>query len=222
MLGAGRDRLGEVARPADAAVGDQRDAGLARRPRALEHGRELRHADAGDESRRAREARADADLHGVGAGLGEVAHGVAGRDVAGDDLGLREAAPELAHGLERRLGVAVGDVEHERIGIGGEQRLGALEVAAAHADRGGHAQPALGVARGLRVAGLLLEVAQRDQAGDAAVGVGQRQLLDAVLVQQRERVVRRDARLAGDQARRAASCGRRPSPRRRRRAGRAS
>ena len=86
--------------------------------------------------------------------------------------------------------VAVGDVEHERVGLGGEQRLGALEVAAAHADRRGHAQPALGVARRLRIARLLLEVAQRDHAGDAPVGVGQRQLLDAVLVQQRERLGR--------------------------------
>ena len=100
----------------------------------------------------------------------------------------REAPLELAHGLERRLRVAVGDVEHERVGVGLEQRLGALQVAAAHADRRGHAQAALGVARRLRVARLLLEVAQRDHAGDAPVVVGQRQLLDAMAVQQRERV----------------------------------
>ncbi len=77
--------------------------------------------------------------------------------------------------------MAVRDVEHERVGLGGEQRLGALEVAAAHADRRGHAQAALRVARRVRIARLLLEVAQGDHAGDAPVGVGQRQLLDAML-----------------------------------------
>ena len=193
------DRLGEIARPADAAVGDQRDARIARGARALQHGRELRHSDAGDEARRAREARPDADLDGVGARGGEIAHALGGGDVAGDDLGLGEAPLELAHRVERRVGVAVGDVEHERVGVGCEQRLGALEIAAAHADRRRHAQPALGVARGMREARLLLEVAQRDHAGHAAVGVGQRQLLDAVLVHQRQRVGGRDPGLARDE-----------------------
>ena len=49
---------------------------------------------------------------------------------------------ELAHGLERRIRVAVGDVEHERIRIGGEQRLGALQVAPRTPDRARpHASP---------------------------------------------------------------------------------
>ena len=59
---------------------------------------------------------------------------------------------QLAHRLQRRLRVAVGDVEHERVGVGGEQRLGALQVAAAHADRRRHAQAPLAVTGGVRIA----------------------------------------------------------------------
>ena len=133
-------------------------------------------------------------LIGVRARRREVAHALGRGDVAGDHLGLREAPLQLAHRLQRGVRVAVGDVEHERVGIGREQRLGAFQVAAAHADRRGHAQAPLAVAGGVRIARLLLEVAQRDHAGDAPVGVRQRQLLDAVPVQQRERIGSADAR----------------------------
>ena len=59
---------------------------------AVQHRGQLRHADAGDEPGRAREAGPDADLDGVGAGRGEVAHAVGGGDVAGDHLGLAGSA----------------------------------------------------------------------------------------------------------------------------------
>ena len=45
----------------------------------------------------------DADLDRVGARRGEVAHALGGRDVARDELGLGEAALELAHGLQRGI-----------------------------------------------------------------------------------------------------------------------
>ncbi len=123
-------------------------------------------------------------------------HRVGGGDVARDHLRVREAALELAHGFQRRVRVAVGDIQHERVRVGREQRLCALQVAAAHADRRRHAQPALTVAGRLRVARLLLEVAQRHHARNATLRVGQRQLLDAVTVQHLERVGRADARPA--------------------------
>ena len=108
---------------------------------AVEHRRQLRHADAGDEPRRAREARADADLDRVGARGREVADAVGGRDVAGHDLDVGPGRLQLLHRLDRGVGVAVGDVEHERVGLGLEQRLGAQEVVAADPDRGRDAQP---------------------------------------------------------------------------------
>jgi hypothetical protein len=66
---AGGDRLADVARIADAAVGDQ--AHLAALERLGDHidGRDLRHADTGDDARRADRPRADADLDRVRAGV---------------------------------------------------------------------------------------------------------------------------------------------------------
>ena len=90
---AGADRGRDVAGAADAAVGDQRHAGLAGGVGAVEHRRQLRHADARDEPRRAREARADPDLDRVRTGGGEVDDAVAGRDVAGHDLDVGPRAP---------------------------------------------------------------------------------------------------------------------------------
>src|SRR5690606_12508218 len=59
---AGGDGLGDVARIADAAVGDQRHAGaLERRGDVADRG-DLRHADTGDDAGRADRAGPDADL----------------------------------------------------------------------------------------------------------------------------------------------------------------
>jgi hypothetical protein len=84
-VGAGGDRLGDVARVLDAAVGDQRDVVLLQRARTVVDRRDLGDADAGDDARRADRSGADADLDGVGTRLGERERGLAGRDVAGDD-----------------------------------------------------------------------------------------------------------------------------------------
>ena len=61
-----------------------------RPPAAFDERLQLRHAEAGGEPRRAAAARADADLDGVDAALGEKPHAVGGRDVAGDELDVAE------------------------------------------------------------------------------------------------------------------------------------
>ena len=63
----GGERLDDVARVLDAAVGDHRH--VAGALDGVDHGGELRHADARDDARRADRARADADLHRVDAAL---------------------------------------------------------------------------------------------------------------------------------------------------------
>ena len=126
---------------------------LARGAGAVEHRRQLRHADARDEPRRAREAGPDADLDRVGAGGREIDDAVPGRDVPGHDLDLGPRALQLRHRLDRGVGVAVGDVEHERVHLGRDQRLGANEVVAADPDRGRDAEPAQAVAGRARDSG---------------------------------------------------------------------
>ena len=62
-IGAGGERLGEIAGIFDAAVRDHRHVVLLRHLDRLEQRRELRHADAGHDARGADRARPDADLH---------------------------------------------------------------------------------------------------------------------------------------------------------------
>ena len=149
----------------DAAVGDDRHppGRLAEARAGLDQRLHLRHAEARGEARGAAAARADADLDRVDAAIGEKAGALGGRDVAGDQLGVREALPEL---FERPLHdhrMAVGDVDHDHVGARGQQFGCALEVVAGRADRRAHAQPALDVARGERQPLLLEDVLRRDE-----------------------------------------------------------
>jgi hypothetical protein len=85
-VGAGGDRLGDVAREANAAVGDDRDVAAFDAADGAEDGGHLRHADAGDDAGRADRADAHADLDGVGAGLRRARGALFRADVAGDDV----------------------------------------------------------------------------------------------------------------------------------------
>src|SRR5690348_14658770 len=98
--GAGGDRLRDVARVADAAVGDARHVGGGERlGHVLDRG-DLRHAHARDDARRADRAGTDADLDAVGAVVDQRLRGVARRDVAADHLHLREALLHPLHAVE--------------------------------------------------------------------------------------------------------------------------
>ena len=80
------------------------------------------------------------------------------------------------------------------------ERLDALFEVGADTDGGGAAQPAASVPRCVREVEALLDVLDRDQAGESAVGVDERQLLDAMLLEDRLGLVERCADLGGDEA----------------------
>src|SRR6185312_14663265 len=83
-VGAGRQRLGHVARVLDAAVGDDGDVLAGQRLGDVGDGGDLGDAHAGHDARGADRAGADAHLDRVRAGLGQRERAVAGGDVAGD------------------------------------------------------------------------------------------------------------------------------------------
>ena len=76
---------------ADPAVGDDRHLGRRGGPRALGDRGDHRHADAGDDARRADGAGADADLDGVDAEVDQRFGRLRGRDIAGDQIDVRDA-----------------------------------------------------------------------------------------------------------------------------------
>src|SRR5919197_960918 len=124
------DGLGDIARIAHAAVGDERHAGLLERRGHVLDGGDLRHADAGDDARRADRAGADADLHAVRPMIDERPRGIAGADVAADDLHAGIALLDPLHAIEHTLRMAVRRVDHQHIGArfyqGGDALIGAL------------------------------------------------------------------------------------------------
>src|SRR3954447_4545665 len=200
-VGTGHERLRDVTGVLQAAVSDHRDAGRLARQRGLVDRGDLRYADTGDDSRRTDRARADADLDAVRTSLDQRLRTLTGADVAADDVHVagRRVGLELADDLQLRLGVTVRGVHDEHVDAGLDQGHGPLVRLAEEADRGADHQPAAAVLGGQRELVPLDEVLQRDQAGQLAGVVDQRQLLDLVLAEQRHRVVGRDALLAGDQ-----------------------
>ena len=200
-LGPGGDGLGHVAPRADAAVGDHRHvvrrAGLG----AGHHGRELGHADAGDHPGGADRARSHADLDRVGAGRHQVARALGRGDVAGDDLGAAvDPLAHLADGPQRRLGVAVGDVEDEQVGAGRGQLPRPLPEVTAHPDGRAHGQAAPGVLGRVGALDALQQVLEGDQPDQPPGLVDQGQLLDARVAQQLGRGLDRGPGAAGHQA----------------------
>ncbi len=85
-VGAGGDRLGDIAGILDPAIGDDRDAVAGGGAGAVEDRGDLRHADPGDDAGRADRSWPDPNLHRVGAGGDQRLGCRCGGDVAGHHL----------------------------------------------------------------------------------------------------------------------------------------
>src|SRR5262249_38939512 len=127
-IGAGSERLREIAGELHAAVGDHRRIGFRCFIHGVDHGRELRHANARHDARGADRARPDAAFYRVGAGIDQGLRPFAGRDVAGDYLHFVRVALDAADGVEHALRMAVRGVDHHDVDAGIDQPLGALEA----------------------------------------------------------------------------------------------
>jgi len=114
-VGAGSDRLGDVAGEPHPAVGDQRHAGFFEgRGDVLDRG-DLGNADAGHDARGADRSRADPDLHGVGPGIDQRLGPVRGGDVAAITSALPEFFLTQRRPVEHALRVPMRGVDHDRV-----------------------------------------------------------------------------------------------------------
>ena len=92
-------------------------------------------------------------------------------------------AAAAADHVEHALRVAVRGVDDEHVDVGGDERLGALHVSFAHADRGADAQAAEAVLARVRILDHLLDVLDGDQPLQPVPIVDDQKLLDLVAVQ---------------------------------------
>ena len=141
-VGAGGDRLCDVAGVADAAVRDERHVGLGEASRHVGDRRDLRHADAGDDAGRADRARADADLDAVGAVIDQRLGAAAVATLPPITWVLGKLRLTHRTRFKHVLRVAVRGIHHDHVRAGLDHRRGALLGALAHPDRGADAQPA--------------------------------------------------------------------------------
>ncbi len=95
--------------------------------------------------------------------------------------------------------MAVGGIDHDQIGAGIDQALGARESGIADAGRRRDPEAPLLVLAGIGVGLSLLDVLDRDQPDAAIVVVDDEQLLDAMLVQQPLRLIEPDILPDGDE-----------------------
>ncbi|MPL90530.1 hypothetical protein SDC9_36582 [bioreactor metagenome] len=181
-----RDRLREIARELDAAIGDDRHV---TRARAGVHDRgELRHADARDDARGADRARADADLDRIRTRLDQRLRRPRRRHVAGHHLHVLAVFLDPLDGDGDARRMAVRGVDHDQVAAGIDERAAALVARIAHGRGGGSAQPALAVLRRERMQHRLLAVLQRQQPGQLALPVGHQKLLDPARLHQVHRL----------------------------------
>ena len=176
--------LGDVTRIADAAIGDQRHAGAFQAAGDVGHGRDLRHTDTGDDARGADGAGANTHLDCIGTGIGQVARGFGGGDVAGDHLQIGPLGLDGLHRVDDALRMTVGGIDHHDIDAGIAQRGHAIHRIGRRAHCSADAQATGLVLAGTRVVGGFLEVLDGDHAAQLGVGADHQHLLDAVLVQQ--------------------------------------
>ena len=179
-------RLGDVAGKADTAVGDQRHVRVLERCGDVGHRGDLRHADAGHDAGGTDRAGTDTDLDRIGARIDERARGFRRGDVAGDHLAVAPPGLDPLNRLDDALRVPVRGVDHHQVHARITQRGDAVERVGRRAHCRPDAQPPAVVLAGAREFLGLLEILHGDHADQLVRAAHHQQLLDAVLVQQRE------------------------------------
>ena len=150
-FGAGCNRLGQIARIFNAAVGDHRHAGCTSGVCRLHDRGELGHAHARHDAGGANGARTYADLDRVCARVDQRLGAVAGRDIARDHRHLAGFALDARHLVEHVLRMAMRGVHHHAIHARVDQHHRALKALVADGGGRSHTQAPLLVLAGVGV-----------------------------------------------------------------------
>jgi hypothetical protein len=145
--------------------------------------RQLRYASAGHHARRADGSRADPDFQSVNAQRDQILRAFKRGHVPGDDLHLRQAVTERFDRFQNALGMAVRRIDRQHVRLGLGHFHGALQEIARGADGGANAQATLLVFGRIWILEFFLDVLDGDQALEVEVLIHDKQLLDAVILQ---------------------------------------
>ena len=194
-----RQGFGNVARKANAAVGNHRNATAFQGFGYVVHGRQLRHAHAGDNARRANRTRADAHFHRVCTRRRQIARRCRCGNVATDNLHFGEVLLHPSHAVNHTLAVAVRRIDHNHVHTSFHQSLHALFCVRARADRRTHAQTAFFVFVRIGKLGVFNDVFYRNQAFELVFLVQHQHALDFVFVHHFARFLNTGADRNGNQ-----------------------
>ena len=175
--------LRQIARLLDAAIGNDRHAGFGPFFGAFHDCRELRHADARHNPRRADGAGSNADLHGIGASPNQRLNRFARRHIARNDLHLVGKFLDAGNLVDHMNGVAVGRVHHDDVDACINKHLGPQESLLARARGRRHTQALLLVLGGKRMVRRLFHVIDGDEANAFIILIHHNEFLNPVLVQ---------------------------------------
>ncbi len=196
---ASSDSLGQITGETNTAVRDQRHAGAFQCGSHVGNGRNLRYANAGNDTGSTDGARANAHLDGICAGLSQRLGGSASGDVAADHLNVREVLLDPADAVDHALGVAVCGINDDHINTGSRQRFNASRRFRASTNSGANQQATLIVLGSVRVGTGLFDVLDGHHALQAEGVVNDQHFLDAMNVQQLTHFGSGDTFLDGDQ-----------------------
>ena len=199
-VSAGGDGLGHVSGILDAAVRDDRDAVFLRYLIGLHDRRYLRHADTGDYAGGADGAGADAHLYRIRSRFDQGLRALAGGDVSGDDLQIREFFLDHAQAAQHVLGMSMGGIQDDHVHLGVHQGAHAVEHVRGDSHARAAQQASLGVFCGKGIFDGLLNVLDGDQAHQVEILIYNRKLFLPCLREDLLRFLQGDAFPCGDQA----------------------
>ena len=163
------------------------------------HGRQLRHAHAGDNARRTNRTRADTHFYRICARRRQIVRRSSSGNVAADNLHFGEVLFHPSHAVNHALAVAVRRIDHNHVHAGFHQSLHALFRVCARADRRTHAQTAFFVFVRIGKFGVFNDVFYRNQAFELVFLVQHQHALDFVFVHHFARFLNTGANRNGNQ-----------------------
>ena len=185
--------LGGIARCAQAAIADYRNARLLGFLGSFHDRGELRHANARHNARGTDRTRTDAHLHAVRTRIDQRARCFRRRHVACNHL-CRVGEPLHSLDRTRNVGiVAMRSIDHDDIAFSVDQCLSAGKALVTHGRGRGHAQAARAVLGGIGVSDRLLDVLDGDKPHAAEGIVHYQQLFDPAGMKQAPRLILADA-----------------------------